>query len=687
MEPDVFSYRPLRDDRPQFRDDAQKFRLLRLPLDGKQYGDIHCELVEDFLDAGKSMPYIAVSYRWETGEKTSFIWIRHNGEDFECKVPVTSSVFSMIEALRGGDHRELWDDTGLFWIDTLCINQNDDKEKSHQVNHMKEVYTNASKVIVWLGKATAKSDFVMDALTAFQRRMPNPNVPPDDPNWDLAWYQVTSSSLYRSKTTDLRYSLLEVLSHSWFRRVWILQEIGNARSAYVLYGKKSISTKYFVMGTMLAGANPGRRCQAVLNLMPSPARKEVDSADLYSLLKEFSSTEATEPIDRIFALLGFYSQETGNGPLFPDYSKPISDNNLFSALKNLDIEILGHLAEHADDASIVKFLDKRTKYTEQHEKFVIKEKTLISIAKHTRLGRDLMQILIHVAGLDILKLIAPKSRKWLHIQGEIAMKLWATKQGQEIITLLYRRFRVHLQFQDESSMDQIKQDLDKRGVLMAILAQRLGFNIKLEDYESVLESAVSSGHIFIISNYHYSEIQNGYERPPPRAFVDYYNGNALSFERAILDRDIASVTTLTNVNNHTPLDSKNDIERLSSLRAVVAGDIDALSQLVESGADLEYQNEWGESLLALASRGGHTKVVEYLIKKGALLESRFTAGWTPLHLAAGQGHVDIVRVLLAHGTSSPYRSPNGWSPLHLATWQGHINIVSILLEHGANPIV
>ncbi|CAG8955093.1 hypothetical protein HYFRA_00007108 [Hymenoscyphus fraxineus] len=737
MEPEAFSYKQLRDERPQFRDDPQKFRLLRLPLDAERYGDIHCELIEAFLDATHAIPYVAVSYRWETGTKTKFIWIG------KCKVPVTDGVFSMLDSLRGAEHRHRWDESEFFWIDTLCINQNDDKEKSHQVSHMKEIYTNASVVVVWLGKATKDSDLVMKALTALEYEVPRRKLLPEDPNWALAWKKAKASTLSRVDNEELLDSFYILLSHRWFRRVWVLQEIGNARSAFVLCGNKSISTKYFVMGTKLTGVLIRTPCQSVLRLMPSPVRKGVDNADLFSLLNEFSSAEATEPIDRIFALLGLYSEKTGNGPLCPDYSKPISDSirevvshicfcdrihvpdklcknidEFFSTLKTLDAVLFEHLIQYSDCGSILRFLNKRAQYIGQsffktinhqfHPKFDINENTLISIAKNKRIGKDLMQALVpfckesspitediilglggnHVAGLDILRLIAPKAQDWLHIQGEIAMDLWATKHGQEIVTLLYKKFRVHLRFWDESSLDKIKQDLDKRGVLMAILAQRPGCNIKLEDYESVLEIAVSSGHIFVISNFHYSEIQKGYDKPPPRdAFVDHYSGNAVSFERAILDRDVASGTTLTNVNNHTPLNSKNDIERLSSLRAVVAGDIDVLSQLVESGADLEYENEWGESLLALASRGGHTKVVEYLIQKGAALKSRSTAGWTPLHLAVGQGHVDIVRVLLAHGTPMNIQSSNGWIPLHLATWQGHINIVSILLEHGANPTI
>lgn len=45
--------------------------------------------------------------------------------------------------LRFGDRR--------LWIGALCIDQQDNAEKSHQVNLMKDIYAKAPKAILWLG--------------------------------------------------------------------------------------------------------------------------------------------------------------------------------------------------------------------------------------------------------------------------------------------------------------------------------------------------------------------------------------------------------------------------------------------------------------------------------------------------------------------------------------------------------
>lgn len=43
-------------------------------------------------------------------------------------------------------------------IDAICINQEDQGEKSSQVQRMKEIYRNAKGVLVWVGKAKDHTD-------------------------------------------------------------------------------------------------------------------------------------------------------------------------------------------------------------------------------------------------------------------------------------------------------------------------------------------------------------------------------------------------------------------------------------------------------------------------------------------------------------------------------------------------
>ena len=47
-------------------------------------------------------------------------------------------------------------DVEYYWIDAICINQEDDLEKSSQVALMGEIYKEAANAIVWLGSTYDK---------------------------------------------------------------------------------------------------------------------------------------------------------------------------------------------------------------------------------------------------------------------------------------------------------------------------------------------------------------------------------------------------------------------------------------------------------------------------------------------------------------------------------------------------
>jgi hypothetical protein len=45
-----------------------------------------------------------------------------------------------------------------LWVDALCINQQNNEERLHQVNLMRFVYQTAGRVLVWLGPSFENSD-------------------------------------------------------------------------------------------------------------------------------------------------------------------------------------------------------------------------------------------------------------------------------------------------------------------------------------------------------------------------------------------------------------------------------------------------------------------------------------------------------------------------------------------------
>ncbi|PMD15666.1 heterokaryon incompatibility, partial [Hyaloscypha hepaticicola] len=79
--------------------------------------------------------YEAISYTWGDATKVRIITI--GGK----KVEITANAFQVIS------RRASYWEPKLIWIDSVCINQKDLEERSRQVQLMRELYRNASRVI------------------------------------------------------------------------------------------------------------------------------------------------------------------------------------------------------------------------------------------------------------------------------------------------------------------------------------------------------------------------------------------------------------------------------------------------------------------------------------------------------------------------------------------------------------
>ncbi|CAI9626619.1 unnamed protein product [Alternaria burnsii] len=104
------------------------------------------------VDLATSSRFTALSYVWSSSEPDQTI--ECNGMN----VAVSANGHSALQHLR----------TSLgsytIWIDALCINQADTKEKEHQVSLMGDIYSRATNVYVWLGEGDDSSDRVMEYM-------------------------------------------------------------------------------------------------------------------------------------------------------------------------------------------------------------------------------------------------------------------------------------------------------------------------------------------------------------------------------------------------------------------------------------------------------------------------------------------------------------------------------------------
>lgn len=122
---------------------------------------------------------------------------------------VGPSLYAALKRLRDRDRDR------LLWIDQLCINQDDNKEKSVQVVLMTEIYENAQQTVVWLGE----EDRDTEVLTEMVKELSvNPLRAVEDdtnlvrPMLDLALEdpKVSSRGQWRHQ------ALVRLLNRSWF---------------------------------------------------------------------------------------------------------------------------------------------------------------------------------------------------------------------------------------------------------------------------------------------------------------------------------------------------------------------------------------------------------------------------------------------------------------------------------------
>ncbi|KAG4442435.1 hypothetical protein IFR05_002081 [Cadophora sp. M221] len=130
--------------------EEQQFRLLTL-YPGSGAARITCTLAVTNLQNPRRS-YVALSYVW-AGAPNNCQRLNNNRQrlplnhiDIDSfQVFVEDNLYNALHHLRRPDRPR------VFWIDALCINQDNLEERRHQVGLMKSIYENAKLVIAWIG--------------------------------------------------------------------------------------------------------------------------------------------------------------------------------------------------------------------------------------------------------------------------------------------------------------------------------------------------------------------------------------------------------------------------------------------------------------------------------------------------------------------------------------------------------
>jgi hypothetical protein len=225
-------------------------------------------------------PYIALSYTWGNPNDTlpilcdgRVISVTRNlrealwrfREDRRRMVRLKSSIKSRGQLLH-------------FWVDAICINQTDNKEKSHQVALMAKIYQRARHVFVWLGPADKSSDISIRCINNIGKMAEDCGMEHASELLHKIWhgtvfvpggvqrlisinhvFRNVDGSLFKVSGKDLHdlfnvinnrsnqsnglpiTALQDFFSRSWWTRMWVLQEITLSRDTHIICGAQKLS--------------------------------------------------------------------------------------------------------------------------------------------------------------------------------------------------------------------------------------------------------------------------------------------------------------------------------------------------------------------------------------------------------------------------------------------------------------
>ena len=118
------------------------------------------------------------------------------------------------------------------------------------------------------------------------------------------------------------------------------------------------------------------------------------------------------------------------------------------------------------------------------------------------------------------------------------------------------------------------------------------------------------------------------------------------------------------------------------LRAAELGDATGIERLIDKGMDPNTADAKGNTILMIATREGHGKVVMSLIRRKANANRRNQYGDTALMIASLRGDLEIAKMLIEFGGAEVKHS--GWAPIHYAAYQDRPEMIRYLIAKGAD---
>lgn len=293
-----YCYRPL--------SSLRQIRLLELSSSFDHDASLAGTLRVTDIDADDALPYVALSYTWGQPSFTEPLVLDGNRV-----LNITPNLAAALRRFRYASALK-W-----IWVDAICINQQNDAEKSIQIPLMPDIYRDASRVMVWLGDRIESAELLQSIKALTKRGRALPTLPNEKSNDSCA---IETNPL--SRLGEMRY----------FTRRWIIQEIVVNPNVVLCCRHIELPLPQLVDFVDTRSTDPGTTNVRLLYelwldtaMLPSrpkdPFSKRLDdnlsrdtprhgnfevlgNRDIANLMDQYSHYECADDRDRISALLG-----------------------------------------------------------------------------------------------------------------------------------------------------------------------------------------------------------------------------------------------------------------------------------------------------------------------------------------------------------------------------------------------
>jgi hypothetical protein len=311
----------------------QSIRVISIDPELSSEGLVQCNIHQTTIHA----KYNCLSYRWGSPDFSHTLIV--DGK----KLKINQSLHDFLTTVRTFTYRgpdQLHASCHLrdnLWIDAICIDQESKSEKNHQVAQMGKVYSNATKVVMWLGNNHGISSDVLPKTTMVDFV----DFVWFNEYWTRAWV-AQEVILAKDPVLMIANHLASfpdfVREHRDIQGVKIQGEDDRETRSWLSQGTMYLSTKGVLRAWM--------RCRDLETYSTKPG--------ITQWLNELQDVSCTLVHDHVFSLLEL-AEEGGRIPV--DYSIPPSEL-IYRVLKERDhglclceIYLLNHLLRVGDETS------------------------------------------------------------------------------------------------------------------------------------------------------------------------------------------------------------------------------------------------------------------------------------------------------------------------------------------------